>query len=81
MGCKHCPGTGLKLEPGSIPQKRVNNMSSIQKLVEFIQTNGGDPSDYQAKINSYYANYRWSVKLKVKFEPTGEVIELPVVTL
>lgn len=81
MGCRHCPGTGLKLAPGSIPQKRVNNMSSIQKLVEFIQTNGGSASDYQAKVNSSYANYRWTIQLKVKFEPSGEIIELPVVTL
>lgn len=56
-------------------------MSSIQKLVEFIQTNGGSASDYQAKIHSSYANYRWTIQLKVKFEPSGEIIELPVVTL
>lgn len=56
-------------------------MSSIQKLVEFIQINGGSASDYQAKVNSFYANYRWTIQLKVKFEPSGEIIELPVVTL
>jgi hypothetical protein len=55
--------------------------SSIQKLVDFIQTNGGSALDYQAKINSFYANYRWTILLKVKFEPTGETLELPVVTL
>lgn len=56
-------------------------MTSIQKLVDFIQTNGGSSSDYQAKVNSFYANFRWTIQLKVKFEPSGETLELPVVTL